>query len=331
MAKKTENERWLCVSAYVRALEAKLLTAADYSRMIEANDMGEALRVLADHGYAVAEATQANVEEALRRAREELFADFAGFSMDERLPDLFRLRYDYHNAKVVLKSAAAGVAADHLLMEGGRMEKTALASAIREEEEQLLPSVMEGAVREARAGISTTGDPRKGDFILDRACYEEMLALAEALGSDYLVGYVRLMIDTENAKALLRVLRMGQGPELLAEALLPGGTVDTDALLAAAQNGAPAEPFQGTELAAAAEHIAQAVRGGSVTAFEKACDDVLTHYLQGAALVSFGPEAVLAYIAAKEQELRNIRIIMSGRMAGLGADRIRERMRESYV
>ncbi|MGM9662261.1 MAG: V-type ATPase subunit [Oscillospiraceae bacterium] len=331
MAKKTQAERWLCVSAYVRALEARLLTAADYSRMIEANDTAEALRVLADHGYAVAEATQADLEEALRSAREELFADFAGFSMDERLPDLFRLRYDYHNAKVVLKSAAAGVSADRLLMEGGRVDKEELARIIREEEERLLPPIMEEAVREARTVISSTGDPRKGDFILDRACFAEMLKLAEALGSEYLVGYVRLMIDTENVKALLRVLRMCQGPELLAEAVLPGGTVDADTLLAAAQNGAMTEPYQGTAVAPAVERIAQAIHGGSVTAFEKACDDVLTHYLQGAALVSFGPEAVLAYIAAKEQELRNIRIIMSGRMAGLRAEKIRERMRESYV
>lgn len=331
MPKQLNAKDWLCVSAYVRALEAKLLTAADYNRMLDAQELGDVLRLLQDHGYAVQEATQKGVEDALREAREALFEDFRGFSMDERLLDLFRIRYDYHNAKVVLKAAAAGIGADHLLMEGGRFERQELARLLREEEEALLPPLMEEAVKESRKVLAAAGDPRKSDFLLDRACYSELAALAKELGSDFISGYVRLMIDAENVKALLRVERMYGGAELMSQAVLPGGEVSEDTLLIAVENGAITEPYQGTPLAPAVEHIAQAIHGGSVTAFEKACDDILMKYLQNAVLVSFGPEAVLAYFAAREQELRNIRIIMSGRMSGLRSEKIRERMRESYV
>ncbi len=331
MPKKLKAKDWLCVSAYVRALEAKLLTAADYNRMLDAQEMSDVLRLLQDHGYAVQEVTQKGVEDAIREAREALFADFRGFSMDERLLDLFRIRYDYHNAKVVLKAAAAGVEADYLLMEGGRYEREELARLLREEEEEQLTPLMEEAVRESRRVLSAAGDPRRSDFLLDRACYGEMAALAKELGSDFISGYVRLMIDAENVKALLRVERMYGGAELMSSAVLPGGEVGEDVLLVAVENGALTEPYAGTPLAPAVEHIAQAIHGGSVTAFEKACDDIVMRYLQNAALVPFGPEAVLSYFAAREQEFRNVRIIMSGRMAGLRSERIRERMRESYV
>ena len=42
-------------------------------------------------------------------------------------------------------------------------------------------------------------------------------------------------------------------------------------------------------------------------------------------------EVVLGYLAAKEAEWTAVRIIMSGRMAGMTADAIRERLRDQYV
>ena len=47
--------------------------------------------------------------------------------------------------------------------------------------------------------------------------------------------------------------------------------------------------------------------------------------------VPFGVEAVISYLAAKEIEFTAVRIIMSGRMAGISGDIIRERLREAYV
>jgi V/A-type H+-transporting ATPase subunit C len=40
---------------------------------------------------------------------------------------------------------------------------------------------------------------------------------------------------------------------------------------------------------------------------------------------------VIGYLAARESELTAVRIIMTGRLAGLKADLIRERLREAYV
>ena len=42
---------------------------------------------------------------------------------------------------------------------------------------------------------------------------------------------------------------------------------------------------------------------GLLTAFEKACDDTLTAYLDGAKSVPFGVEVVVGYLYAKESEL----------------------------
>ena len=54
-------------------------------------------------------------------------------------------------------------------------------------------------------------------------------------------------------------------------------------------------------------------------------------YLSDGRRVPFGVEPILGYLYAREAEATTIRIIMTGRMAGLDTDIIRERLRESYV
>ena len=70
---------------------------------------------------------------------------------------------------------------------------------------------------------------------------------------------------------------------------------------------------------------------GRLTAFERACDDALMAYMAQAKRVPFGEQPVVGYLFAKESEFTAIRIILSGRMDQLGADVIRERLREAYV
>ena len=70
---------------------------------------------------------------------------------------------------------------------------------------------------------------------------------------------------------------------------------------------------------------------GELTAFERMCDDAVMHYLEGARLIPFGEQAVIGYLYARESEFTAIRTILSGRMAGLDSDTIRERLREAYV
>ena len=50
-----------------------------------------------------------------------------------------------------------------------------------------------------------------------------------------------------------------------------------------------------------------------------------------ARLIPFGEQSVIGYLYARESEFTAIRTILSGRMAGLDSDTIRERLREAYV
>ncbi len=184
---------------------------------------------------------------------------------------------------------------------------------------------------EAGEVLGSTGDPQLSDFLLDRAYYAEMLSAARETGSEFLVRYVQATIDAANLRSAVRTLRMKKGGDLLRKVLVEGGTIRPDTIQTAALSGNLEDLYKTGELRAAAELGTAAAQGGSLTAFEKACDDAVTSVAAKAKSVPFGVEAVISYLAAKEIEFTAVRIIMSSRMAGIGGDTIRQRLREAYV
>ena len=114
--------------------------------------------------------------------------------------------------------------------------------------------------------------------------------------------------------------------------LLPGGNVEAHVLTSGKGNDLAAVFRAGPLSDAAAAGAALTAPGsGELTAFERLCDDAVMGYLAQARRIPFGEQAVVGYLYAREAEFTAIRTILSGRMAGLDADTIRERLREAYV
>lgn len=324
---------FLSLTARVRARENDLLTGERRERMLDARTDEEVGKVLSECGYDVPEDLgPAAVNTVLARAREALFRELRGACPQPALVEVFQIKYDYHNAKVLLKAAAVGEEAGRLLMAGGRYDPRAMAEDLPRGELRDYSLPFRRAVEEAEAALSQRKAPREADFLLDRACYEEMTAAARESGSAFLQGYVRLAIDGVNLRTAARCARMGAGTEVLSAALLPGGNVDRETFLSA-KGSELADRFAATPLEEAARLAGNLSNrgGGSVTPLEKACDDALNAYLAQARRVAFGEQPVVGYLCAREAEAAAIRTILSGRRAGLGAEAIRERLRESYV
>ena len=91
------------------------------------------------------------------------------------------------------------------------------------------------------------------------------------------------------------------------------------------------ELYGTTRFRSAAEAGADALVGGPLTEFEKRCDDAVGDYLAGAQSVPFGEAPLVSYLAARETEYTNLRILLMGRAAGIDPAVIRTRLRASYV
>lgn len=333
MSKRIKDTDYLYLSARLRAMENSLLTQARMERMLDAPTAEDAAKVLTECGYQELSRVDVDtVNDLLAKARDQVMHDLAGCAPDPRMVDVFQIKYDYHNAKVLLKSEARGEDPQRLLVDAGRIPGKTLAAAVAESDFGSLPAPLAQAIQAARELLGATKDPQQADFLLDQAYFKEMEHLAQETGSEFLQGYVRLMVDVANLRSLVRVIRMGKDGDFLKTVLFQGGSMDLRRLIAVAEGSATVEEIYSTSSLAQAAQLGQAaVSGGGLTAFEKACDNALMAYLTQAKRVAFGEQPLIAYLAAKDSEFTAVRIIMTGRLAGLSADVIRERLRDAYV
>lgn len=333
MAKTIKDTDYLSLSARIRAMENNLLSRERMERMLDAASLEDAAKVLQECGYAEMPQVGAQVlEQALAAQRQKMFDELSSVAPDRTIIDVFKVKHDYHNAKTILKAEAKQVDPTPLLVDTGRIPASKMLEGVRTSDLRDLPAILRSAVERAKEVLGTTGDPQLADFVLDRAYFEDMFHIAQESGSAFLQGYVRINVDAANLRSVVRTVRMGKGVDFLKGVLFAGGNIDVDRILGTVAAGSSIEELYATSsLKDAAEAGSACLNGGGLTRFEKLTDDAVTAYLSGAKRVAFGEAPVIAYIAAKENEFTAVRIIMSGRMAGLDTDTIRERLRESYV
>lgn len=324
---------YLFLCTRIKSLERSLLNRERMERMLEARSNEDALDVLTECGYAeLPEPTAQSIDRVLADQRRKAMADLAVYVPDPEVINAFRVRYDYHNVKVLLKSEAMSADPASLLLDAGRVSARELTDRMRSNNLAGLPSILQTAIMQAREVLNTTADPQQADFVLDRAFYADMDDIARRAGSGFLGGYVRISVDAANLRSVVRTLRMGKDTDFLKGVLFEGGNIDVGRVLASVTSGVSLdELFASSPLREAAEEALQVLSGGPLTRFEKLCDEAVTEYLSGAKYIAFGEAPIIAYLAAKETEFTAVRIIMAGRMAGLDADTIRERLREAYV
>ena len=329
MTKHRKDTDYLFLASRVRALERKLLTAPRIEQLLTAGDVAACSQLLSELGYEPIH-DEASLQASLKQQREAVFSDIARFMPEPELLDVFRLKYDYHNIKTLLKDRSGG----RLLMDAGCISAADMERQYAESGNwQFLPKEMADAAREAADVLAETGNPQRSDFILDRAYFAQLRSLAQESRCAYLQEYIRAMIDAANLRSLVRTIRMGKNETFLAGILFAGGDVAEDAILkvSAAKGSGMKELYQSTRFHAAAEAGAEALGGGPLTEFEKLCDDAVGDYLAGAQFVPFGEAPLVGYLAARETEYTNLRILLIGRSTGLPADVIRSRLRASYV
>jgi len=156
LAKTIKDTDYLVISARVKALETGLLTAERMEQILDAKSGEDAGKLLQEWGYPQLDPRRPEaMDAALSAVREATLADLAEGTPDARYIDLFKVKYDYHNVKALLKAEAVGTAPDRMLMDMGRVSTAELAEAVRSRELDGLPETLAAAVVEAREVLDT--------------------------------------------------------------------------------------------------------------------------------------------------------------------------------
>lgn len=317
MAKISDNE-YVYISTRIKMRKKNLLCGDDLVRMASAASSSEALRLLAEKGYEPFDPDDAeSLEASLSKRRGEVLSLLYKFAPDSRVIDVFKLKYDYHNLKVCIKD----VTRTDLLSDAGTLKRDAVADAVLNEKWSELPEPFCAAAKAAKA--AAVFDAQKADMALDAAMCKQMLDIAKQAGSKFLAGYVRLYIDTLNLKIIARAVRAGKSAEYIADCFI-SGAVPLNAEVSADFSKAAAL-YKDTALYAVAQGALSG--SGSLASLDKACDDILLDYIRASRSVNFGEAHVISYLLSSEAEISAVRLVMSGRMSNVPAEKIIERLR----
>ena len=86
------------------------------------------------------------------------------------------------------------------------------------------------------------------------------------------------------------------------------------------------EYLRGTAYAEGADALSE-----SASAFERWCDNRIIQTISPEKYHAFTIGPVIAYVIARQNEIKTVRIILSGKQNELPDDSIRERVRKMYV
>lgn len=281
----------------IRALEATMLTDSAL-RLLAEGAPQERERLLHHAGYHL----ERGVEAGLAAALQATYALMRSLAPGQQVFDLFLLKYDYLALKTLLKKLYAGQKPSYHGMEG-TVPTAALVAAVNEGKTGALPSLMAAALEQAGAAYSRTGDIFLPAQLLDRAAFLHKKTVAAESKIPFAIRLAEAEIDLLNLKTHYRVAAMGLEDDIC---FFPGGSMAPRAV-AASTAFAP---------------LRAAFQAGGFAGLELACDNRLMALARNAKLKALTIEPLLAYVFAKEAEVRNLRLILGGE---------KERIRLSYV
>lgn len=313
--------------ARIRAKELLCFGSPAMEQLMACKTYEECLRMLNEKGWGDGSAGQ-TPESLLDGERNKTWEQLRELVEDMSVFDVFLYANDYHNLKAAIKENYAPSHGADVYSSNGTIDPAVFRQAADEHDFSVLPAGMRDAAEEAMSVLRETGDGQLCDIIIDKAALNAILQAGKASGDPLLAFYAEHTVATANIKTAVRCQKTGKSLDFIRRALAKCDTLDVSLLTQASVESFDAiiAYLNTTEYSGAAEALTQ-----SASAFERWCDNRLIEKIrpQKYETSTIGPLA--AWLLARENEIKTVRILLSGKRNGLSDDAIRERLREMYV
>lgn len=223
----------LYANGRIAVMSNRLLTADKFLRLAECSCIAEALKVLAECGYANGLSVQSanDYEQILIAELDEAMSVFSELCFDKNARAYFLCRYNYHNAKVLMKNKYMRVDSCEGCFSHAGTNPQQLKQAFVEDDYSTCTKTMAEACNEVDFQFAEGNrSPRVVDVVLDKAMYREMRAYAKRTASDIPRKLFRFEADTVNLMLLYRLKKAAAGVDALSDWLVEGGLIKKETL-----------------------------------------------------------------------------------------------------
>lgn len=312
--------------ARIRAKELSLLTSQDTEQLVTAKDAREVLQLLADKGWG--DGTVAAADKVLDAESKKTWELMGELLDDMSVLDVFLFEKDFHNLKAAIKAVYSDMPTEGIFIFGGSVSPDVIYGAVRDREFSELPENMRDCARAAIETLNKTGDGQLCDIIVDRAALDAIRNAGRVSGNAMIDKFSELTVALADIKIAYRSSRLKKSAEFLKSAIAQCDSLDKGKLIGAAVSGLD-ELFSYIELTDYSACVPEIKASDS--SFEKWCDNLIMDFIKEQKSNPFTIAPLAAYILAKENEIKTVRIILTAKENGLSEGFVRERLRDMYV
>lgn len=314
--------------ARIRAKEVTLLSDSDIEQLVSCKTYDACMTYLREKGWGTGDREE-TAEDMLASEEKKLWQDMEGLVPDDEIFSVFTIPKQYHNLKAAIKQVCTGDdKAEHIFYEDLEPSPEQLKEMVSIRDFYQMDKHMADAAAEATETLLQTQDGQLCDIIIDQASLEAMKSAGAKSGSQFLKNYADNVVAVADIRMAVRCAKTGKTKDFMDRALAQCDSLDIAQLAKAAEAGVSqiCEYLEVTAYSQAAEEIQK-----SFSAFERWCDNAIMDSIKEQKYNSFSEGPVLAYVLARENEIKTVRIILTGKINHLSEEFIRERVRKMYV
>ncbi|MGX7195934.1 V-type ATP synthase subunit C [Enterococcus olivae] len=325
------------VNTRIRTYEGKLLQKNVYERMLAVETPEEIFNILQETDYGDFIDEDASVREfegVLLAEQKRMYETLYEISPDRRLIDLFTLKYDYQNLKVLVKEEHVERDLSNLLVPFGSVSLSVLKELVQVRNSDQVDPKMVACIKEVFQYMEDYNEYQALDIIFDNYYWEHLLDLVQQEDDENLQRLIYRNIDVFNISTVLRSYLMGRHKGFISAVLAEGGTLSTERMVEAISYSLDefVSYLQETQYKKLIDHsYEELTTKKTLNDFDLRKDDFLMERLKERKIVPFGPTAITGYIYAKETEIKNLRILLIGKINRIPEEILRSRVRETYV
>lgn len=328
---------YLDIIPKIRVYEKRLIDDIKFNRMLDLESIDEVFKFLSETIYGENIPDDINIhnyEHVLSLEFGRLFKTLKDIFDNKELINIFLKKYKYNNIKLMLKAKLLNVDLGDTLFNIDDFDNEFIYTSIKTENYSSLPNEIGYLVKRILKDFEENKDPQRIDILIDKMMFKELLKESKNIGSDFLTKYIQILIDVFNVKTLFRIKKLNLNRVLFDDVIVLGGNMALSNLKIIFSE--PKENilnrFSMTNMYRyIQEGLENYVNNDDLNILDKELDDYLMEYLKNAKIITTGLAPIIGYINAKENEIKNIRIVLVGKINNVDSDSIKRRLRENYV
>ena len=328
---------YLDIIPKIRVYEKRLIDNVKFNRMLDLENIDEVFKFLSETVYGENISDDINIynyEQVLSLEFGRLFKSLKDIFDNKELINIFLKKYKYNNIKLMLKAKLLNVDLGDILFNIEDFDNEFIYTAIKTENYSSLPDEIGDLVKKTLKDFEENKDPQRIDILIDKIMFGELLKESKNINSDFLTKYIQILIDVFNVKTLFRIKKLNLNRALFDDVIVAGGNIALSNLKMIFSE--PKENilnrFSMTNMYKyIKEGLENYVNSDDLNVLDKELDDYLMEYLKNAKIITTGLAPIIGYINAKENEIKNIRIVLVGKINNVDSDSIKRRLRKNYV